>query len=69
MAVGRIGIFLCLVALVAADTPANCSYEDVKGEWVFSVGDDDFDRTLNCSSFGKCTVQYVRFHLFVHNMK
>lgn len=47
----RIVAVFCLMALVAADTPANCSYEDVKGKWVFSIGEGGFDRTLNCSSF------------------
>ena len=49
----RIGILACLVALAAADTPANCTFEDVAGEWTFSIGEGGFDRTLNCSSFGK----------------
>ena len=56
MVAGRIGILLCLLALVAADTPANCTFEDVEGEWVFSIGADDFDRTLNCSGFGKSSI-------------
>lgn len=47
------GIFLCLVALVLGDTPANCTYEDVRGDWVFTIGEGGYDRTLNCSSFGK----------------
>ena len=54
----RIVALFWLVALVAADTPANCSYEDVKGKWVFSIGEGGFDRTLNCSSFGRLLTSY-----------
>ena len=54
----RIVAVFCLMALVAADTPANCSYEDVEGKWVFSIGEGGFDRTLNCSSFGRLLTSY-----------
>lgn len=37
----------------AADTPANCSYEDLLGTWIFSVSDVGQDRTINCSSTGQ----------------
>ena len=45
--------FVTLIAFVAADTPANCTYEDVEGTWVFTVGTGGHDRTVNCSSVGK----------------
>ena len=44
--------FFGLLTLAYADTPANCTYEDVKGEWTFSIGEGGHDRTLNCSNFG-----------------
>ncbi|XP_062522449.1 dipeptidyl peptidase 1-like [Corticium candelabrum] len=45
-------IFLAgLVSLLHADTPANCTYEDVVGEWVFSVGPGMNDNTLDCSDY------------------
>ncbi|XP_072026805.1 dipeptidyl peptidase 1-like [Amphiura filiformis] len=50
-----IGIFALLVPYVAADTPANCSYEEIVGEWTFSVSGGGGDNTLNCSSPGPVT--------------
>jgi len=35
-----------------ADTPANCTYEEIKGKWVFSVGDGGKDKTVDCSTVG-----------------
>jgi len=37
----------------AADTPANCTYEDLLGTWIFSVSDVGQDRTIDCSSTGQ----------------
>ena len=44
-------VFLCALACVLADTPANCTYEDIKGKWVFQIGNIDNDNTVNCSGF------------------
>ncbi|XP_071084168.1 dipeptidyl peptidase 1-like [Haliotis cracherodii] len=44
-------VVLSVLVAVYADTPANCTYEDVKGTWIFNVGPRDGDRTLNCSTF------------------
>lgn len=40
-------LFLC--SDVRADTPANCTYEDVRGTWLFSIGKGGNDNTINCS--------------------
>lgn len=40
---------LCICLLVRADTPANCTYEDIRGSWLFSVGKGGNDNTINCS--------------------
>lgn len=40
-------LFLC--SDVQADTPANCTYEDVRGTWLFSIGKGGNDNTINCS--------------------
>jgi len=40
------------VNLVVGDTPANCTYPDIVGEWVFQIGEGGHDRKLNCTSFG-----------------
>lgn len=35
------------------DTPANCTYEDLLGTWVFQVSKGGRDKTVNCSAEGK----------------
>jgi len=45
--------FLLLFVHSNADTPANCTYEEVAGRWIFFVGEGEKDRTVNCLSFGK----------------
>lgn len=56
---------LLSLELVAGDTPANCTYEDVVGKWTFQIGEGGFDRTLNCSGFtpGKPDVFFFCFLL------
>lgn len=44
-------LVLCYVVSVLADTPANCTYEDVRGTWVFQIGKMSYDKTVNCSDF------------------
>ena len=41
------------VLFVNGDTPANCTYEDIKGDWMFSVGERGYDRTVKCEHFSK----------------
>ncbi|CAL1544786.1 unnamed protein product [Lymnaea stagnalis] len=48
---GLFSFFCCLVVNVKADTPANCTYEDVAGQWIFDVGPGNNDRTIDCSKF------------------
>jgi len=44
---------VCTVLCVSGDTPANCTYEEVKGAWTFSVGKSGLDKNLDCTSFGE----------------
>ena len=47
-------VFLLLVGVlgtVLGDTPANCTYEDVLGTWVFQEGDSGYDMAPDCTSF------------------
>ena len=37
--------------LVNADTPANCTYEEITGTWLFSIGEGGHDNTIDCSEF------------------
>ena len=49
----------CLLALLLpqalGDTPANCTYEDIRGTWTFHVASGGHDNTLDCS--GKITAE------------
>lgn len=38
---------------VRGDTPANCTYPDLLGTWVFQVGSSGSQRDVNCSVMGK----------------
>lgn len=42
-------VSLLLVRGCRGDTPANCSYEDLLGTWVFQVSKGGHDRSVNCS--------------------
>ena len=37
---------------VMADTPANCSYEDIVGSWTFYETERSGDRSIDCSKQG-----------------
>lgn len=41
---------LMVLSTVVADTPANCTFDDIAGRWVFMMGDTGGDRTINCSN-------------------
>ena len=41
--------FVALIHTSSADTPANCTYEDISGTWEFYIGPAGFDRTIDCS--------------------
>ncbi|XP_076073322.1 dipeptidyl peptidase 1-like isoform X2 [Mytilus galloprovincialis] len=53
---------LSITAFVNGDTPANCTYEDLRGEWVFKVGAGGNDRTLKCDSFAMTTTLKVKLY-------
>jgi cathepsin C len=41
---------IALTNIVKSDTPANCTYEDIKGVWVFHEGPRLNDKNVNCSA-------------------
>lgn len=43
---------LSLLTAVLADTPANCTYEDVQGRWRFQIGSRGHDNTISCATVG-----------------
>lgn len=51
------GVLVCVFLLWVegswGDTPANCTYEDLLGTWVFQVSKGGHDKTVNCSAEGK----------------
>lgn len=51
-------VFLLWVEGSLGDTPANCTYEDLLGTWVFQVSKGGHDKTVNCSveATGESTV-------------
>ncbi|XP_019631919.1 PREDICTED: dipeptidyl peptidase 1-like isoform X1 [Branchiostoma belcheri] len=59
------GVAVLLVPLAVADTPANCTYADMLGTWVFSVSQGGNDKTLDCTDPGPATnnitVQFSHF--------
>uniref|UniRef100_A0A8C2X3L9 Dipeptidyl peptidase 1 n=1 Tax=Cyclopterus lumpus TaxID=8103 RepID=A0A8C2X3L9_CYCLU len=48
------GVLVCVLLLWAegslGDTPANCTFEDLQGTWVFQVSKGGHDKTVNCSA-------------------
>ncbi|XP_061262003.1 dipeptidyl peptidase 1 isoform X2 [Bos javanicus] len=51
----RLAALLLLVygtGSVRGDTPANCTYPDLLGTWVFQVGSSGSQRDVNCSVMG-----------------
>ena len=41
-------VALCLLGQALGDTPANCSYDSVKGHWTFYVGPGGGDNSIDC---------------------
>ena len=48
-----LAVLVVLSSSVYADTPANCTYDDVQGRWLFMMGPTGGDRTINCTDPGK----------------
>ncbi|XP_019499106.1 PREDICTED: dipeptidyl peptidase 1 isoform X2 [Hipposideros armiger] len=45
-------LLLCGVSTSHCDTPANCTYPDLLGTWVFQVGRGGSRQDVNCSVMG-----------------
>jgi cathepsin C len=42
-------ISLNLISLIKSDTPANCTYDDIQGQWIFSESERYSDRKEFCN--------------------
>jgi cathepsin C len=55
-------VFALLVAAchsgVRADTPANCTYEELRGQWTFYVGEGGHTNKIDCSKMGPVSYKY-----------
>ncbi|CAF0785362.1 unnamed protein product [Brachionus calyciflorus] len=54
----KTAFLLSFVILIKADTPANCTYEDIRGFWVFHEGPRGNDKAINCSEKINITSAY-----------
>lgn len=45
---------------VIADTPANCTFEEISGTWTFIEGPRGQDKNVNCDSFDNASVFQVK---------
>ncbi|ESO85314.1 hypothetical protein LOTGIDRAFT_221343 [Lottia gigantea] len=49
---------VALVTFVRSDTPANCTFESIRGAWTFSIGQGGGDNTINCTADFKPVSEY-----------
>lgn len=47
----KILLLTALLPLALGDTPANCTYEDIRGTWTFHLGKGGHDNSVDCSEF------------------
>jgi len=52
-------LLFTIAALTKADTPANCTYEDIRGKWVFHEGPRGNSKNINCSSKGSFSIEVL----------
>ena len=53
-------IFIAVLAIAvqytAADTPANCTFMDAEGDWIFYESDRLYDNKISCNGSGKLKI-------------
>lgn len=54
----KTALLISYIILVKADTPANCTYEDIRGLWVFHEGPRGNSKSINCSEKINITSAY-----------
>lgn len=55
-----LGVLFLLFGQSLADTPANCTYEDARGYWVFQESARDESQNENCANFEPTRNVYVK---------
>ncbi|KFM62597.1 Dipeptidyl peptidase 1, partial [Stegodyphus mimosarum] len=63
-----IWILLFLFHHVVSDTPANCTYEDIRGEWIFQEGKREGDSTIDCANFTGPVIHTLALNLLFPNV-
>ena len=50
MLISFVLLLFWFLSTAMADTPANCSYESIRGNWTFFIGPGGYDNSINCMS-------------------
>ena len=45
--------FVTCICRTLSDTPVNCTYEEIKGSWIFYESARIHDGTIDCKEFGQ----------------
>jgi hypothetical protein len=53
VAMQMLWLIAMLVPAILADTPANCTFNDVVGKWVFYEGSRIHNGSIDCRTMGK----------------
>ncbi|XP_042905828.1 dipeptidyl peptidase 1 [Parasteatoda tepidariorum] len=48
-----------IFSYVNCDTPANCTYEDIRGKWIFLEGKRESNSSIDCSANGTFEVEHT----------
>jgi hypothetical protein len=59
-------IFSCFcLNFLSADTPVNCTYEEIKGVWIIHEGQRGNDKSINCTNADckKIKIFYSKFRV------
>lgn len=48
----KVMVLLVVVVGAAADTPANCTFDDVRGDWILYETERTGDATIDCDNMG-----------------
>ena len=55
----------CILGVAKSDTPANCTYEDIRGNWIFYETERTGDANINCNKIGKTYTVHLNINTFL----